>query len=501
MGSLSISYPAIGGDATQQLYAVKSYLYQLTDQLNLADWSAYKILSDIGSAIDANESGEKDEETKGRLQEAAALKSLIIKTADYAAANSETFKFSLRSDFVAISDFGKYFEEAEVEIEGTAVGITQLYSYSSGIRSDMEDVNVGVNTYIKTGLLYYDDIVPVYGVGVGNLATTVTSGGEKVLDRTNLMATFTAEEIAFWSGGSKRAYITPSSVYFPSAVITGGSINIGGGNFQVSSTGQLTATGANITGAITATSLDISRAYISGTLSASMISGGVLNCDTIYIQGLDVTDSMISSLSCSKLTDTLSAARFAASTIGAGCLSGGTCSNYITLSYCNHSGGNLGSGLTIVGSAGYTAQFTNSYSHPALYASTSGGSVTCRLYYMGRAGTTWESENNSDIRIKHAVENLDSRYETFFDNLIPRRFIYDSDTAGLYRTGFVAQEVHGALEAAGLSLSDFGELTLENPGEWSERYYLEKRGMVALNTWEIQKLKERVAALEAALSA
>lgn len=493
MGSLSISYPAIGGDATQQMYAVKSYLYQLTDQLNLADWSAHKILSDIGSAIDASESSEKDEETKGRLQEAAALKSLIIKTADYAAANSETFKMSLRSDYVAVSDFGKYFEDAEVEIEGTAVGISQLYSYSSGIRSDMEDVNVGVNTYIKTGLLYYDDIVPVYGVGVGNLATTVTSGGEKILDRTNLMATFTAEEIAFWAGGNKRAYITPTSVYFPSAEISGGSINIGNGRFKVDSAGNLSATGASITGAITATSLDIRYANISGSLSADMISGGTLDCDTIYVQGLDVTDSMISSVSCDKLTDTLAAARFAASTIGAGCLSGGTCSNYLIFTDCNHRGGNLGTGLTFAsGDAGITSSPL-----PGLWAD----SYQCSIYSICRAGIWWDREVNSDARVKHAIEDLDAKYEALFDALRPCRFIYDSDTSGTYQVGYVAQEVRQALENAGLTMREFGALTVDNEDEWNERYHLSKMGMVPLHTMEIQKLKARVAKLEAALSA
>ena len=48
-------------------------------------------------------------------------------------------------------------------------------------------------------------------------------------------------------------------------------------------------------------------------------------------------------------------------------------------------------------------------------------------------------------------------------------------------------------------MQDFGALQVENEGEYTERYYLTKDGMIALNTMEIQKIKERVASLEAAL--
>lgn len=500
MGSLSLSYPALSGDTIEnQIFSIKSYLYQLTDQLNLADWSAQKVLEEIGTAVDFPEETAEGVETESKIQEYASIKSLIIKTADYAAANSEEFKLSLRSDYVAISDFGEYFETATVDIDGNSVGITQLYSYSAGIRNDMDDVNIHTQTYIKTGLLYYDGVVPVYGVGVGNVGTTVDANGEKVLDRNNLLGTYTADEIAFWYGGSKKAYINATSVYFPSATITGGSINIGNGTFSVSSSGAMTATSANIRGSITATTLDVSNAYIHGDISASNISGGTLNCDQIYIQGLNVTDSMISSLSCSKLYGSLMSSLFAASTIGANCLSGGSCGNYITFNNMYHGGGTLGSGLYVTSSSGNYAYITTSYSSPAFSASGGSGSGTTTIYNMIRAGIWWAQNEGSDIRVKHAVEDLDDRYSAFFDGLKPKRFIYDWDTSGSYRLGFIAQDVRKALESSGLTMQDFGALQVENEGEYTERYYLTKDGMIALNTMEIQKIKERVASLEAAL--
>lgn len=84
---------------------------------------------------------------------------------------------------MAISDFGKYLEKTQLTIEGNSVGIKQLYDYTAGVNNQF---SVNSQQYIKTGLLYYKDAVPVYGVGVGNIETTVTDGGERVIDQTKM---------------------------------------------------------------------------------------------------------------------------------------------------------------------------------------------------------------------------------------------------------------------------------------------------------------------------
>ena len=91
--------------------------------------------------------------------------------ADFAAANSETWSAKLSGSYVAISDFGKYLEKTQLTIEGNSVGIKQLYDYTAGVNNAF---SVNAQQYIKTGLLYYNDVTPVYGVGVGNIETTVT---------------------------------------------------------------------------------------------------------------------------------------------------------------------------------------------------------------------------------------------------------------------------------------------------------------------------------------
>ena len=111
MGSLTLAYPSIAGKTTQeQLESMRRYLCSVTEQLNLADWSAKAALTEIAQVIDAD--GLPEEEKKTTLSGYAALKSLIIKTADFAAANSETWSAKLSGSYVAISDFGGLVGEA-----------------------------------------------------------------------------------------------------------------------------------------------------------------------------------------------------------------------------------------------------------------------------------------------------------------------------------------------------------------------------------------------------
>ncbi len=75
--------------------------------------------------------GLSEEEKKTTLSGYAALKSLIIKTADFAAANSEVWSAKLAGNYVAASDFGTYLEKTQLTIEGNSVGIKQLYDYTA----------------------------------------------------------------------------------------------------------------------------------------------------------------------------------------------------------------------------------------------------------------------------------------------------------------------------------------------------------------------------------
>lgn len=238
--------PAIqaGAGGVMQL---RSYLFQASEELNLAlaERSPEAMWQQSFDALQIPQ--DADQKALG-LETANSLRSLIIKTADTALLNSTEFKTSLSSEYLAISDFGRYFENATVTIDGNAYGITQLYQYTAQVENDFSDYKIESENYIKTGLLYYDGAAPVYGVGVGNIATSVTENGQRILDRQNLLATYTADRITFWKNQNAVAYIDGTALHMPAAEITGGSISLGDGTFSVDLLGSMNATAGSIAG-------------------------------------------------------------------------------------------------------------------------------------------------------------------------------------------------------------------------------------------------------------
>lgn len=328
MGSMKLAYPSIAGKTSgEQLESMRRYLCTLTDQLNLADWSASAVLQEVSRAIDADSL--PDAERKTQLGNFGQLKALIIKTADYAAANSESFKTQLSGNYVAVSDFGKYWQEATMTIDGNEFGIRQLYDYAAGINNDF---TVKSQQYVKTGLLYYNGAVPVYGVGVGNIETTVTKDGETVVDQTkNELVTVTPGKVTFWQGGDEIAYLSAKKLHFPSGTLeatdaklsgtltaASGSV-IGpwtvaedsiyrtnkkwgasdglyfgtsglslGSDFKVDASGAMTAKGATISGTINATDLQLGGVSVQTKLQAIMAQIDAITDSLGNVTGLTV---------------------------------------------------------------------------------------------------------------------------------------------------------------------------------------------------------------------
>lgn len=328
MGSMKLAYPSIAGKTSgEQLESMRRYLCTLTDQLNLADWSAGAVLQEVSRAIDADSL--PDAERKTQLGNFGQLKALIIKTADYAAANSESFQTQLSGNYVAVSDFGKYWQEATMTIDGNEFGIRQLYNYAAGINNDF---TVKSQQYVKTGLLYYDGAVPVYGVGVGNIETTVTKDGETVVDqKKNELVTVTPGKVTFWQGGDEIAYLSAKKLHFPSGTLeatdaklsgtltaASGSV-IGpwtvaedsiyrtnkqwgasdglyfgtsglslGSDFKVDTSGAMTAKGATISGTINATDLQLGGVSVQTKLQAIMAQIDAITDSLGNVTGLTV---------------------------------------------------------------------------------------------------------------------------------------------------------------------------------------------------------------------
>ena len=357
------------GNTDQQISDIYTYLFKLANQLNLSfeQTTPSAIFAEVNKALEHADSGQ--ETNKTILDNYQQLKALIIKTADYTAsyssgsswdvlgkvsdmidASAESLSTTLGglisdnalaiqgqstaigllqdyvsdhgADFfegyVAQSEFGTYVEAAAADISANATGITQMYEYAASLgilgngESDVDitDIETWTQAYIKSGLLYYDNASPKYGVAFGNVNELITVDGQEVINRQNLLATFTADRLSFWQSGNEVAYLSSGSMYFPSAHISGGSIEIGGsesggqhvtGPFYVDNVGNLTASSATISGTLTAQSGSrlgnwyVNTAIYNGKTSLSDTShaGIYIGTDGLYLGDAAASETYI----------------------------------------------------------------------------------------------------------------------------------------------------------------------------------------------------------------
>ena len=118
---------------------------------------------------------------------------------------------------------------------------------------------------------------------------------------------------------------------------------------------------------------------------------------------------------------------------------------------------------------------------------------------------TWKTNGNnwissSDRRIKKDIEDFDDSYEVLFNNLKPRHYRYVEGNKGRVHSGFIAQEVSDAVTISGKTIDEIAYVCAFENKEGDVYYGLRYEELIALNTWQIQKLKERIRQLEERLS-
>lgn len=214
-------YPA--GTAEQKIMQQYSYLFQMSQQLNLALSQLEKTELRSGGSGTAQRQAAEKVETQQQYQ---ALKSMIIKTADRVEQSMEQLSARLSGEYVAVSEFGSYMEKLNAYIEANPEAITQYYSFFSDLQADTERVSTafanykaGTEGYIRTGIVYYDGAMPVYGVAVGQNLTTTEIDGEEVVDQNNFRATFTAKKLSFWQDSTEIAYVSNNQLYITNIVV------------------------------------------------------------------------------------------------------------------------------------------------------------------------------------------------------------------------------------------------------------------------------------------
>ena len=114
---------------------------------------------------------------------------------------------------------------------------------------------------------------------------------------------------------------------------------------------------------------------------------------------------------------------------------------------------------------------------------------------------TWKTNGNnwissSDRRIKKDIADFDESYDVLFDSLKPRNYRYVDGNKGRVHSGFIAQEVSDAVTLAGKTIDEVAYVCAFENEEGEVYYGLRYEELIALNTWQIQKLKQKIKQLE-----
>ena len=127
-------------------------------------------------------------------------------------------------------------------------------------------------------------------------------------------------------------------------------------------------------------------------------------------------------------------------------------------------------------------------------------------YNLGDGGLVWAdiyaasgTINTSDREKKEAIVYGLYKLDGLLDKLEPCTFRFRDGASGRSHAGFIAQDVEEALEELGLTTADFAGLVKSPREDGGYDYFLRYNEFIPINTWEIQKLKARVAELEARL--
>ena len=245
--------------------------------------------------------------------------------------------------------------------------------------------------------------------------------------------------------------------------------------------------------AINGFSLDVSNGEYSSTLS--LMSGRtVLSSREISINGMVTFEDL------SKSGRTV---------INGGNISTGTIeaedvsvNNSFQVWYRNRVCGYMGGGEGYDGYSNTVGAMLTDWTQRNYLLATSGG---VRMQDAG-GGAIWvtdgycfsseDMQTYSDRRLKEDIDYDLECYKAFFRALRPCRFLMKNNPGKGYHTGFVAQDVQAAMEAARLSPMDFAGLADAGKVDGENVLSLSYGSFPALNTMMIQDLERRVSELE-----
>ena len=222
MAGFSELPPVLRGSERAQLAELREYLVRLVRGLEQVESAAVR--QSTSAFWSGEEAAIRDRETVGQIRnQAVALKSLIIKTADRVTAEYDRRIEELRSLFVAESEFGQYKETIRTQIETTARGIVESYDYREEIAAAQDDLKLlqhyttAIQGEIRRGMIedpeHPGTVVTGIAISQNLHFTGVTQTGEDgytyyELASGQTFGLYTSTGWQFWIDGAKKGWFS-----------------------------------------------------------------------------------------------------------------------------------------------------------------------------------------------------------------------------------------------------------------------------------------------------
>lgn len=208
-----------GGTVQEQMAALQSWLYQLTERLN---WALDTLETAPERVVLPQSTALSEQQARSAF---GAIKSLILKSGDIVDAYAQKIGQKLTGEFAAQSEFGSFREEMRHTVSESSADIRRAFSDVQTLISRVDGVDdalIAVNAHVRTGLLEYRDGVGVYGVEVGQ---RTEEGGQETFRK---FARFTADRLSFYDkNGAEVSYISDYKLHITNAVVKG-TLQLGG---------------------------------------------------------------------------------------------------------------------------------------------------------------------------------------------------------------------------------------------------------------------------------
>lgn len=202
MSGVAISFPNLtGASPAEQLTQVKSYLYQLAEQLNIAlqsvDSSSSASTNLLATRNASSSVTPKEEDAQSTFN---SLKGLIIKSADIVTAFTEEIQKTLDGVYVAQSEFGTYMEETGLDIVLDSESMNAYFNRvqtledktGSLVPGEASTKIISQDAWVKIGALETEsDGSYLYGMEIGQI-----NNGEEIK-----FARYTTEGTYLYAGG------------------------------------------------------------------------------------------------------------------------------------------------------------------------------------------------------------------------------------------------------------------------------------------------------------